>query len=1803
MEITVEHINNVLPKRRPQRGLRIKCCCLVCAILVTWVTLAAAQAIQLAMTYASAADFDLRSVAVGNLCATSFNVSATLALAWVPWVGVEVVSMVAEARDDASSALFFNASLDSAVALAHSGDSALTQRVDATVALGDAATLAALIAADQTNATISARIRLRIRLAFVPIEQSFVLSQAVCCEGVRCTLVSGSASLGSAPLPPSPPPLSPSASSDTDIYVSTDTSIRLSHPAPATVGADAVIGLSLAPYIPSSVESIELTLPPLHAELLLTQSEPPAAEEEAPVSLRLARIDAVASGLLTARTSLALRAQTANQGRQWRHLAQQFLVPEQTPTPPQIWLRFVADDVSQDGHSTRCPLQSILAALPPLRVPVPVPTVRDYIRRRRRLQSADVVVEGWTRIDASSLQLGTAILHPHAFEMGLLHGEGALNASLGLEVTSLSPVCVQGTVPPFAFSLDSDATTWSTAAISAARPDFRVALPRLEIAPHSTDGASTCGAGSVSIAISAREGLARLTARMFQGAEDARSALAHRSLGPHVDASDFPGLAALRIPAQWLAIDGGGSLNADSEGDTEFTGDAAYPRVEIQSLGLLSASAFDNHTRVRATLAAAVHPGPLSFLPGWLTVRLHTADLTARTGPPAGSEVLDDVVRLAMTRPLTLASDRSIAGNVALNASLLLRRMMGLSSSAILNELAIEGVVHDDGVGAGGAITMSGVSIKRFVDALANTSSVMSSNGSDGNATGLNASVMVLQDPNGREVDVTFDLRPNRPFHVPFAVAMERASLIFVWADGQHPNPLAAADIHALSLTRTMADPAGGATIALAASHRAALEQLSQRLIDGENARLCVHGGVGAVRWNTPDIDICVSSGHVTSGVGSDTPSEDDSENGVPAVAHSSFASVRVLRTIPHLAVIPCIVPGPLCPSTRSLRGTLETATAISVGLVLRIEPAAIAQSLPPSWLVRICVPSVGLRIRANAFEPAVIVMHGGCHMLMRGEPIEVSGQLNLTDWYAASRLLHQADALSTVVLQPFAASTASSAFEHVLPCLRMRLNASRAASNVSSRLLTLPRIFAFASSEGSHGDMTLIRTTRHSATLRLPFGLANPLPLALLVPAASLEVEFEGTIIATAAFEGNSGGAQIAAGSNTLVALVTLRGEDAPSCLQVACYAEDAPPPLECAPCALAKLVGSLTAQLPVNVTVRMRLSDSALVETTLIANTDELANIDSIGRCVDRSACQPARFDGDIVTSSNQTDPLGGALVVTPDVTATMNQIVHNLVPGGAPASLSAVLDVQWTNVLTVPIALHRVQTDAYLQDIDGVGPYGALMSIPAILPSQLPPTPSQLIASRATVTVDALHRATLLPGEQSPVWTLAIPTISMQSVARIVDELYARQQMCLTLDGLADVALRCTGDACTAGADEFEITVPLSLPRIGSLKPRACHVPSTCVPDTSIANGRDGSGLLSSDITVNGDATLVSGQLQLLNGAEGRGSAFLTQSIDDLFYGFTTTFSFEIAEAACSLLGSCHESTGGLAFVMQSSSPTALGEACHPLQQEPTGRMNWHTRIACAGYAGLGSHSIGVIFSSVDNQLWTSSLSSTLSDWERGGLALVVNGHVVPRAASSAHGRAQHTTAPRLHAGPHVATITYAPSTRVLAVFLDGHPQPDLFAELDIATDLQMDLASPMFVGFTATSGLRPIATSVSNWHLGKIASRAHTARLVEEGEVSGRVGEISHVTLDLRDSCGLPVTRGGDTVQVLSLSGPSDYGALNATVHDRGDGRHTVSFTPMEVGAHSLRVAISGVPTRRFAFDVLDLFHPLCGATTQ
>ena len=124
--------------------------------------------------------------------------------------------------------------------------------------------------------------------------------------------------------------------------------------------------------------------------------------------------------------------------------------------------------------------------------------------------------------------------------------------------------------------------------------------------------------------------------------------------------------------------------------------------------------------------------------------------------------------------------------------------------------------------------------------------------------------------------------------------------------------------------------------------------------------------------------------------------------------------------------------------------------------------------------------------------------------------------------------------------------------------------------------------------------------------------------------------------------------------------------------------------------------------------------------------------------------------------------------------------------------------------------------------------------------------------------------------------------------------------------------------------------------------------------------------------------------------------------------------------------------------------------------------------------------------------------------------------------------------------------------------------------------------------------------PLTSRVWDWELGRVVGSASAVTLVEAADEAARVGVASVVTVDVRDSCGLPLLHGNDDVTVTRLEGPVERTPLSVEIRDRRDGTYEIAFTPVEPGTHTLVAAVHGAPTRALTFEVLDAFAPRCAA---
>lgn len=389
------------------------------------------------------------------------------------------------------------------------------------------------------------------------------------------------------------------------------------------------------------------------------------------------------------------------------------------------------------------------------------------------------------------------------------------------------------------------------------------------------------------------------------------------------------------------------------------------------------------------------------------------------------------------------------------------------------------------------------------------------------------------------------------------------------------------------------------------------------------------------------------------------------------------------------------------------------------------------------------------------------------------------------------------------------------------------------------------------------------------------------------------------------------------------------------------------------------------------------------------------------------------------------------------------------------------------------------------------------------------------------------------------------------------------------------------------------------------------RPCHELPACLPSARSIFGSSALGSAARDslFAKSQHATFAHGGVRLLDGAQRQASIFY-QPTATLLEGFTSTFSFTVLDLCTDgplcgsfSIGCCDLSNlgGGFAFVLQAEADGApVGADCDarvysylPSDSALAYTLRNWTQISCAGYHGI-RQSLGVVFSMSDNQYWTAlgSLISSLDDRRRDSISAYINGDVRDSDSSfgAVRGLAQVGTPRRLKEGTHTVRVVYSAPMQMLYVYLDDDANAMMKAAIS-PTDLGLEADAPVRVGFTASSKAA-MAVDVFDWQVGATEMDAARSFLEESGEVAGRVGEAGFVTIDTRDSCGLPMVQRGVQWDVEIFS-PSGEGVAIERVRDLGDGTYRVHFVPSSPGSHRLEAAPLTALSQRVigSFDVL------------
>ena len=96
------------------------------------------------------------------------------------------------------------------------------------------------------------------------------------------------------------------------------------------------------------------------------------------------------------------------------------------------------------------------------------------------------------------------------------------------------------------------------------------------------------------------------------------------------------------------------------------------------------------------------------------------------------------------------------------------------------------------------------------------------------------------------------------------------------------------------------------------------------------------------MNWVAPAIDVCVDAGGADDDGEDDGDGYDDGDGDGVGDPTASFGSVRLLGSTPHVAMVPCVFPPPLCPPAHTLRHELEDAPPVSLDVALTIAPDAV---------------------------------------------------------------------------------------------------------------------------------------------------------------------------------------------------------------------------------------------------------------------------------------------------------------------------------------------------------------------------------------------------------------------------------------------------------------------------------------------------------------------------------------------------------------------------------------------------------------------------------------------------------------------------------------------------------------------------------------------------------------------------------------------------------------------------------------------------------------------------------------------
>lgn len=894
----------------------------------------------------------------------------------------------------------------------------------------------------------------------------------------------------------------------------------------------------------------------------------------------------------------------------------------------------------------------------------------------------------------------------------------------------------------------------------------------------------------------------------------------------------------------------------------------------------------------------------------------------------------------------------------------------------------------------------------------------------------------------------------------------------------------------------------------------------------------------------------------------------------------------------------PCIFPG-LCPTQTPLQIQSIPPSFLIVHIQLRLS---FLDGIPIRILTS--VPGLSLDMSLDKRKGiAGIVVDPFTFDNTDKTPLTIKLQFRVQDWWTVYQLLDLTERKEPLAFAAYSlAKPGSNTMGSLIPTLKVQI----AASDFAMDSIAFPMPYYSKPGEPYYQPWMLTGTTANSASFLIMIKAFNPMPTRFTLKGLTGDLMYTDEAKTTSKVMDVSvpgGDLKVEYGNITVSADAKLV-DAAPTCYNANCFPASAGDPLKCVPCQSSKFLRSFLAKEPTKLGIRARFI--TYLGGTVSFNMDMLLYEDPA------TVTSPSRAKS-LVPDVDFGSVFARMIIFKVNVGETILASLGSIIGNFAIKPVLG-LDVNVFNIMNFQMGVARFRAVMYLKDVDGYGTLAPLHDMVALGRKPLDPYLKILIVDWFSQDTNVV----LAPNETSKMQVVDVPMTDLDATGRALDELNAKNQLCVDAEqGLMEMSMICR-DAdlaphklkCTSTVP-FQMSMPFNIKGLDMFKRHACHQPPDCQAKLATLFTQQ-----TAQFTTVGSAVVQSGGLKLTTGTDQMGALYVTAQ-QRVRKSWTTSFNFQIVQTAtCWNPLGCQDDSG-FAFVIQNQKPDALGTNCDALTSIEgvddsyfLGAISFATYIKCLGYQGI-TNSVGILFSTKYSKMTVVGDSSkqSVSVWTNGFIPAenrVPDGAL--RASAQLVGERKHwdgatqgpaTCEKDLDDGMHSVVIRYSDVYKMVYVYLDDMVSPLLYANVDMA---DIELGGPnkaqAWAGFTGATGGHREEIVITNWVLSRDAPSLPLTKIVEEDQNLAVVGDEGSFTLDTRDSCDFPMTGGNDAwhVTVMSEATGLKTEISSSAVIDQGDGTYEVSFALTQAGRYAVIVNYDGSGVADFTAGHFKVTNP-------